>query len=77
VAIYIGLKKLSDDGTRATYRFSAADTPVRTLVFDRAEERIWPEDGTEDAAFRAAARTVAKAWREHGDDLPGTMAYQA
>lgn len=77
MAIYIGLKKLADDGTRATYGFSAAGSSQRTLIFDRAEERIWPEDGAEDATFHAAARTVAKAWRERGNELPDTLSYQA
>jgi hypothetical protein len=77
VAIYIGLKKLADDGAKATYGFSAAGSSQRTLVFDRDEERIWPEDGVEDATFHAAARTVAKAWRERGNELPDTLSYQA
>lgn len=76
MAIYIELEKVADDGRTATYSFTVPDGPRRVLVFDRQEERIWPEDNTEDATFHAAARTVAKMWREHGE-LPETMAYQA
>jgi hypothetical protein len=47
------------------------------LIFDRAEERIWPEDGAKDGMFRAAAQTVAKAWREHSSELPDTLFHQA
>lgn len=46
-------------------------------MFDRAEERIWPEDGAEDATFHAAARTAAKAWRERGNELLDTLSCQA
>jgi hypothetical protein len=77
LAIYIELKKLAEDKTKTTYGFSDADGSQRTLIFDRAEERIWPEDGTQDGMFRAAAQTVAKAWREHKDELPDTLLHQA
>lgn len=77
MAIYIELKKLAEDETKTTYGFSGADGSQRTLIFDRAEERIWPEDGAKDGMFRAAAQTVAKAWREHSSELPDTLFHQA
>jgi len=77
MAIYLELKKLSDDETRTTYGFAGADGARRTLVFDRTEERIWPEDDVKDGIFRAAAQTVAKAWRKHGNELPDTIRHQS
>ena len=77
MAIYVELKKLSDEESRITYGFTGADGSQRTLIFDRADERIWPEDDVQDGIFRAAAQTVAKAWRKHGDELPDTLLHQA
>jgi hypothetical protein len=76
MGIYVRLQKLADDGTRATYAFSPGEGADRTLIFDRAEGRIWPQDGARDGIFRAAAGTVAKAWAEHGE-LPDKLLHQA
>lgn len=76
MALYVELGKLFEDEFRTTYGFAGADGSQRTLVFDRAEERIWCED-VEDGIFRAAAQTVAKAWRKHGNELPDTLLHQA
>lgn len=75
--MYVELTKLSEDATTTTYRFPGAGQPARTLVFDRVEEQIWPEDGRNDPVFQAAARTVVKAWRQHGDDLPRTLYHRS
>ena len=77
MAVYLELKKLSDDEVRTTYGFQGADGSQRRLIFDRGEERMWPEDDVRDGLFRAAAQTVAKAWRTHGNNLPTTLHHQA
>lgn len=77
MAIYLELKKLSNDEFTTTYGFAGADGSQRTLVFDRVEERIWPEDDVKDGIFRAAAQTVVKSWRKHGNELPDTLLHQA
>lgn len=75
--MYVELTKTAQDETRTTYRFPGGDQPARTLIFDRAEEQIWPEDGNNDPVFQTAAMTVAKAWREHGDNLPETLYHRS
>ncbi|HEX9338180.1 MAG TPA: hypothetical protein VF892_19940 [Pseudonocardiaceae bacterium] len=76
MAILVKMEKVSDDGRSATYRFGTSDGPYRTLVFDRTDERIWPEDGARDAVFRAAAGKLSKVWTERGE-APDSIAYQA
>lgn len=76
MAIALRLTKLSDDGRAVTYSFGAPDGPQRTLVFDRVDERIWPEDDKRDGAFRAAAGKLVRALTENGD-APETLTYQA
>ena len=76
MAIYVRLDKLADDGRRATYSFTTLESPSRTLVFDREEDRIWPEDDNRDGIFRSAAQTVVKAWVERGE-LPTRLLHQA
>jgi hypothetical protein len=76
MALYIELKRVADDGKRATYSFATLDGPIRLLIFDREEERIWPVDETQDVLFQNAARKVVRTWRENRE-LPETMAYQA
>lgn len=76
VAIYIRLEKLADDGRLVRYSFATADGPRRTLVFDREEQRMWPEDGEWDGIFRGAAQAIGRAWRKSGE-LPDSTALQA
>lgn len=78
MGMYLKLRKLTDDGTMATYSISSMpdEGGDRILAFDRAKDRIWPADGTRDAIFRAAAGTVAKAWAERGE-LPDKLLHQA
>lgn len=76
MAIALRLTKLSDDGRAVTYSFGAPDGPQRTLIFDRVDERIWPEDDRRDGAFRAAAGKLVRVWNQHGD-APETVTYQA
>jgi hypothetical protein len=76
MGIFVRLTKLTDDGTRATYAFTPGDGTERTLVVDRAEERIWPEDDARDTTFRAAARTVAAALAR-GGELPDRLLHQS
>jgi hypothetical protein len=76
VAIALRMTKLSDDGRAVTYSFGAPDGPQRTLVFDRVEERIWPEDNRRDGTFRAAAGKLARVLADN-DDAPDTIAVQA
>lgn len=77
MGMYVKLTKLADDQARATYSFPGGEEPPRTLVLDRAEERIWPEDGNSDPVFQAAARTLAKALREHDGQLPDTLYHRS
>lgn len=76
MAILIRMRKLADDGRSMTYSFGPPDGPNRTLVFDRATDRVWPEDGSRDAVFRAAAGRLARAVRDEGTP-PDSLVYQA
>jgi hypothetical protein len=76
MAMLVEMRKLSDDGRSARYGFGTPDGADRVLVFDRTEERIWPEDDKRDAVFRAAAGKLAKIWSERGE-VPDTVVYQA
>lgn len=75
--MYVELTKLSEGATTTTYRFPGAGQPARILVFDRVEEQIWPEDGRNDPVFQTAARTVAKARRRYGNDLPQILYHRS
>jgi hypothetical protein len=76
MAIYIQLDKVTDDGRLVKYSFATMSGPRRTLVFDREEERMWPEDGNWDGIFRGAAQVVGRAWR-NGGELPDSMELRA
>lgn len=76
MGMYVELTKVDEPG-RTAYSFPGGGEPARILVFDRATERIWPEDGNNDPVFQAAARILARAWREHGDDLPETLYHRS
>jgi hypothetical protein len=76
VAIYVELKKIADDGRMAKYSSGDPVTPPRTLIIDRDEDRIWPEDGNEDGYFHAAASAVAVAWVRRGE-LPDRLLRQS
>lgn len=76
MAIYVQLKKIADDSRIVKYSFGGKVGPQRTLIFDREEERIWPEDNNRNIMFRAAAAAVAKAWEERGE-LPDRLLRQS
>ena len=76
MAVYLRLDKMSDDGRSVTSSFTNGENTTRTLVFDREQERLWPEDGNEDAMFETAAITVVRAWRK-GGDMPARLLFQA
>jgi hypothetical protein len=76
MGMYVRLDKLSDDGRLVKYAFAEADGRQRTLVFDRQEERVWPEDDNRDGIFRGAAQALAKAWYDR-HELPEKLLHQA
>jgi hypothetical protein len=76
MAMLVNLRRVRDDGAIATYWFQSASGQRRVLFFDRAEERVWPEDGNRDAIFRAAAMKLSKVWLQK-NELPETAVYQA
>jgi hypothetical protein len=76
VAMLVNLRRVQDDGTVAKYWFQSASGPRRVLFFDRSAERVWPEDESRDAVFRAAAMKLSKVWLDK-KELPETVVYQA
>jgi hypothetical protein len=66
MAIYAVVEKAEEDERRVRYKFSGVEEVERFLVFDKEEERSWPEDGVEDIQYRAVARKVAVAWAKEG-----------
>lgn len=76
MAIALRMTKLSDDGRAVTYSFGAPDGPQRTLIFDRVEERIWPEDDRRDGAFRAAAGKLVRVLADNAE-APETIVLQS
>jgi hypothetical protein len=76
VAINIEIRKVADDGRLVRYSFVSSDGSERTLVVDRDEERLWPDDGVENIEYNGAARALVRAWRQHGE-LPDRARHQA
>jgi hypothetical protein len=76
VAIDVEIRKVADDGRLVRYSFVSSDGSERTLVVDRDEERLWPDDGVENIEYNGAARALVRAWRQHGE-LPERARHQA
>ncbi len=76
MAINIEIRKVADDGRLVRYSFVSSDGSERTLVVDRDEERLWPDDGVENIEYNGAARALIRAWRQHGE-LPDRARHQA
>jgi hypothetical protein len=76
VAIDVEIRKVADDGRLVRYSFVSSDGSERTLVVDRDEERLWPDDGVENIEYNGAARALVTAWRQHGE-LPERARHQA
>ncbi|WP_019814144.1 hypothetical protein [Saccharomonospora saliphila] len=76
MAMLVNLRRVDDNGTVAKYWFQSASGPRRVLFFDRASERVWPEDENRDAVFRAAATKLSKIWLQR-NELPETTVHQA
>jgi hypothetical protein len=76
VAIDVEIRKVADDGRLARYSFVSSDGSERTLVVDREEERLWPDDGVENIEYHGAARALVRAWRQQGE-LPDRARHQA
>lgn len=62
MAVLVNLRKMAEDDRSATYWFQSPDGPRRTLIFNKQEETITPEDGIRDGQFRASAGRLARAW---------------
>jgi hypothetical protein len=75
VAIDVEIRKVADDGRLVRYSFVSSDGSERTLVVDRDEERLWPDDGVENIEYNGAARALIRAWRQHGE-LPERARHQ-
>jgi hypothetical protein len=76
VAIDVEIRKVADDGRLVRYSFVSSDGSERTLVVDRDEERLWPDDGVENIEYNGAARALVRAWRQNGE-LPERARHQA
>lgn len=76
MAIDVEIRKVADDGRLVRYSFVSSDGSERTLVVDRDEERLWPDDGVENIEYNGAARALVRAWRQHGE-LPERARHQA
>jgi hypothetical protein len=71
VAIDVEINKVADDDRLARYSFVSSDGSERSLMVDREDERLWPDDGVENIEYNGAARALVRAWRQQGEPRTG------
>ena len=76
MATDVEIRKVADDGRLVRYSFASSDGSERILVVDRAEERLWPDDGVENIEYHGAALALVRAWHQQGE-LPDRARHQA
>lgn len=76
MGLYVRALKIAGDDRSATYSFTAGDGVERTLFINLDEDRIWPEDGNRNDAFRGAAQVMAREVGKQGK-LPNLALLQS